>query len=89
MLCRVGRDGKSSESVRSQSFEVSFAIYKICMVMYLSSCFQVMYASEEQFEELKKLEKGKRTGSVAEVAHYALRPICRRRALLQYFGEKR
>ena len=39
--------------------------------------------------QMQKVEKGERQGSVAAVAELALSACCRRKGLLQHFGERR
>ncbi len=39
--------------------------------------------------QMRKMEKGERTGSTAAVADMALSACCKRRALLAHFGERR
>ncbi|CAL8466731.1 g6267 [Coccomyxa elongata] len=49
----------------------------------------IMYASKAHFEQMRKMERGERAGSTAAVAGMALSACCRRKALLEHFGERR
>ncbi|KAK9916772.1 hypothetical protein WJX75_006776 [Coccomyxa subellipsoidea] len=49
----------------------------------------IMYASKAHFEQMRKLERGERSGSAAGMADMALSACCRRKAVLEHFGEHR
>lgn len=45
--------------------------------------------SADDLDTLTKLEKGNRSGSAAAVASFSCRGGCKRRMLLEYFGQRR
>lgn len=49
----------------------------------------VMYVSHADLQGAHKMERGTRTGAVAEVAGYAHGTGCRRKRVLTFFGEER
>ncbi|KAL4436561.1 hypothetical protein ABPG75_003700 [Micractinium tetrahymenae] len=53
------------------------------------ACLSLLYASNQELRDARKMERGARQGAVGSVAAYIQEPRCRRRALLSYFGEKR
>ena len=50
---------------------------------------QVLYVSADDLDTLTKLEKGSRAGSAASVAAFSCQGGCKRRKLIDYFGQKR
>jgi ATP-dependent DNA helicase RecQ len=49
----------------------------------------IMYASHVDMQAAHKMERGARTGAIAEVASYAHGASCRRKRILNFFGEDR
>jgi hypothetical protein len=50
---------------------------------------QVLYVSADDLDTLTKLEKGNRAGSAAAVASFSCQGGCKRKKLLEYFGQRR
>jgi hypothetical protein len=50
---------------------------------------QLLYLGSADLDNITKLEKGVRKGCAEHVADYATQPGCRRKKILDYFGEKR
>ncbi|GIL53905.1 hypothetical protein Vafri_9495 [Volvox africanus] len=48
----------------------------------------IMYASHADLQAAHKMERGTRTGAVAEVASYVHGRSCRRKCILNFFGEQ-
>ncbi|KAG1666881.1 hypothetical protein FOA52_013514 [Chlamydomonas sp. UWO 241] len=52
-------------------------------------CESVVYASKADIQEMSRLEKASRRGAVDAVDKLLMAPGCRRKKLLQFFGERR
>jgi hypothetical protein len=57
--------------------------------LYLLLPVQVLYVSADDLDTLTKLEKGNRAGSAAAVASFSCQGGCKRKKLLEYFGQRR
>ncbi|KAF6265510.1 P-loop containing nucleoside triphosphate hydrolase protein [Scenedesmus sp. NREL 46B-D3] len=49
----------------------------------------IMYVSADDLDTITRLEKANRAGAAAEVTSFACQPGCRRKKILNYFGQKR
>lgn len=54
-----------------------------------SSVAQLVYLGADDLDTITRLEKGSRAGAAAAVAGFACQPGCKRRKLLEYFGQRR
>lgn len=61
----------------------------VLCVIILGFCLQVLYVSADDLDTLTKLEKGTRAGSAAAVASFSCQGGCKRKKLVEYFGQKR
>jgi hypothetical protein len=59
------------------------------LLLLLLCHVQVLYVSADELDTLTKLEKGTRAGSAAAVASFSCQGGCKRKKLLEYFGQKR
>lgn len=50
---------------------------------------QVVYVGADDIDTIAKLEKANRAGAAAAITAFACQPGCRRKYMLNYFGDKR
>eukprot|EP00967_Tisochrysis_lutea_P077551 scaffold105378_cov18-Tisochrysis_lutea.AAC.1 len=77
------------ESKRSISTDVCWVLCHESEVTCSTLESQVMYTSNADLTAAQRLERGGRSGAVAEVAAFAGAVSCRRKRVLSFFGEKR